>query len=57
LQSGHSQAGHWARSRRSLSGLTLILSNNGESFFMTDQYARAPKSHSRLEGVVAKRAY
>src|SRR6266702_8134635 len=49
LQFGHSQAGHWARSRRSLSGLTRMRSNRGESLFMTDQYARVAEPSSSLD--------
>src|SRR5262245_13512998 len=48
-QFGQSQAGHWVRSRRSLSGLTRMRSNRGESYFMTDQYARATKTPSSLD--------
>jgi hypothetical protein len=36
LQLGHSQAGRSTRGRRSLSGFTLMLSNNGESVFMLE---------------------
>src|SRR5215470_16756356 len=49
LQFGHSQAGHWARIRRSLSGFTRMRSNRGESLFMTDQYARGETTASRLD--------
>src|SRR3989442_772994 len=49
LRSGYSQTGLCARSLRSVSGLTRILSNRGESFFMTDQYARTANSAARLD--------
>src|SRR5882757_751102 len=49
LQFGHSQAGQLARKRRSRSGLTLIRSNSGESFFMTDHYADGDRPPARLD--------
>ena len=49
LQPGHSQVGLSARSRRSLSGLTRMRSNRGESFFMTDHYAGAAQLPSSLD--------
>ncbi len=49
LQPGHSQAGHSARSRRSLSGLTLMRSNSGELLFMTVHYARTAVTPARLD--------
>src|SRR6187200_2283274 len=49
LQLGHSQPGQWARSSRSLSGLTLMRSYRGESYFMTDQYERAGMTPSSLD--------
>src|SRR5262249_60511938 len=48
LQFGHSQAGHWVRSRRSLSGLTRMRANRGESLFMTDKVARGAKLSDRM---------
>src|SRR5215471_2839762 len=53
-QFGHSHPGHCARRRRSLSGLTRMRSNRGESLFMTDQYARRAEPSSSLDtGVCA----
>jgi hypothetical protein len=52
LQFGQSQAGAWGCTRRSLSGFTRMRSNRGESFFMTDQYARAAKLPSSLDKYV-----
>src|SRR6266508_695094 len=49
VQLGQSQPGHWARSSRSLSGLTLMPSNRGESIFMTFQYARVAMTPSSLD--------
>src|SRR5439155_9015839 len=51
-QFGHSQAGHCARSRRSLSGLTRMRSNRGESLVMTDQYARVAEISSSLDNCI-----
>src|SRR5271169_1072167 len=53
---GASQRGHWhggssARSLRSRSGLTLMLSNSGEFVFIVHDYAVASMAPARLDRV------